>query len=211
MTTAVFFDLDLTVLQYTDDFETIFERALPNAPDGAYEQYVEGLLHAFDQLSTTPYRAGFEAVVGEFDVDAEPAELVSRYHEAELAATTVPDATHDAVTRVAAERPTGILTNGTLEMQQAKLEAHGLDEVADAIVVSNDPDVAARKPDSAIFRTAEESLPAANYVYVGDTYDEDIVGARNAGWEAFHVGTDGPEDAPERVASVEEAAKQILD
>ena len=211
MTTAVFFDLDLTLLQYTDDFETIFERALPNAPDGAYEHYVEGLLDAFDQLSTTPYRAGFEGVVERFDVDAEPAELVARYHEAELAATTVPDTAHEAVTRVAAARPTGILTNGTLELQHAKLEAHGLDEVADAVVVSNDPDVAARKPDTAIFATAEESLPAANYVYVGDTYDEDIVGARNAGWEAFHVGSDGPDDAPERVESVEEAAEQILD
>ncbi|WP_396612315.1 HAD family hydrolase [Haloferax sp. S1W] len=211
MTTAVFFDLDLTLLQYTADFETIFERALPNAPDGAYERYVEGLLDAFDHLSTTPYHAGFEAVVDEFDVDADPDTLVSNYHDAELAATTVPAATHEAVTRVATERPTGILTNGTLEMQRAKLEQHGLDDIVDAVVVSNDPVVAARKPNTAIFTTAEDALPADDYVYVGDSYEEDIVGARNAGWEALHVGSDGPEDAPERVESVEEATRRILD
>ncbi|WP_416841115.1 hypothetical protein [Haloferax sp. DFSO52] len=40
---------------------------------------------------------------------------------------------------------------------------------------------------------------------------EDIVGARRAGWEAFHVGDDGPDTAPERVESVEDAVARILD
>ncbi|AFK20512.1 HAD family hydrolase [Haloferax mediterranei ATCC 33500] len=211
MTTAVFFDLDLTLLQYTTDFESIFERAVPDAPDGAYERYVSVLLDSFDQLSTDPYYEGFGAVVSEFDVDADPETLTTRHAEAELAATTVPESAHEALVRTASDRPTGILTNGTLEMQRAKLERHDLEAVVDAVVVSNDPDVAARKPDTGIFHAAEASLPADDYVYVGDTYDEDIVGARQAGWDAIHVGTDGPDDDPARVDSVDEAVARILD
>ncbi|KTG27257.1 HAD family hydrolase [Haloferax profundi] len=211
MTRAVFFDLDLTLLQYTEEFETIFETAVPNAPRGAYDHYLSVFFEAFERLSTNPYRDGFEAVVSEFDVDAHPETLAARYHEAELAATAVPESARSAVVRAASRGPVGILTNGVPAMQRAKLERHGLDSEVDAVVVSNDPDVAARKPDAGIFEAAEAELPADEYVYVGDTHDEDIVGARRAGWDAIHVGDDGPADDPARVDSVDDAVAQLFD
>ncbi|ELZ94253.1 putative haloacid dehalogenase-like hydrolase [Haloferax mucosum ATCC BAA-1512] len=211
MTTAVYFDLDSTLLQYTTDFETIFERAVPDAPAGAYERYVSVLFDSFDRLSTDPYYEGFSAVVSEFGVDADPEALAARHTEAELAATTVPEQARDALARAASRGPSGILTNGTAEMQRAKIERHGLESDVDAVIVSNDPDIAVRKPDADIFEAAEAALPADGYVYVGDTYDEDIVGARQAGWRAFHVGTDGPDDDPMRVESVADAVARIFD
>ncbi|KAB1195985.1 MULTISPECIES: HAD family hydrolase [Haloferax] len=210
MTTAVYFDLDLTLLQYTDDFETIFERSVPDAPDGAYERYVEVLFETFDDLSSTPYREAFSAIVSEFGVDSDPNTLATRHHERELEATTVPESTRRALETVAARRPTGILTNGALAMQQAKLSRHDIGDCVDAVVVSNDPDVAARKPSTEIFDVAEAALPADEYIYVGDTYDEDIVGARRAGWDAIHVGDDGPAGDAARVESVEDAVARIL-
>ncbi|KAB1188170.1 MULTISPECIES: HAD family hydrolase [Haloferax] len=211
MTTAVFFDLDLTLLQYTEDFETIFETAVPNPPEGAYDRYLSVLFESFDQLSTNPYREGFDAVVSEFEVDTDPETLVERHHEAELAATTVADSARRGLSTVASRYPTGILTNGAPAMQRAKLERHDLESIVDAVVVSNDPEVASRKPAAGIFEAAEAALPADEYVYVGDTYDEDIVGARRAGWDALHVGDDGPETDPARVESVEDAVAQLLD
>ncbi|WP_411966771.1 HAD family hydrolase [Haloferax sp. YSSS75] len=209
MTTAVYFDLDFTLLQYTDDFETIFGRAIPDAPDGAYERYVEELIDAFGRLSATPHRDGIDAVLSEFDVGIATDVAVQRYYQSELDATTVPAQTRSALERVATHHPTGILTNGAPKMQRAKVEGHELDSVVDAVVVSNDPDVAARKPAGEIFAAAEDALPADEYVYVGDDYDEDIVGARRAGWDALHVGDDGPEDA-RRVASVDDAVARIV-
>ena len=210
MTTAVFFDLDFTLLQYTDDFESIFDRAIPNAPEGAYERYVEELVEAFDRLAPDAHRAALDAVVTEFDVDCSLEMAVERYYEAELDATTVPAQTRSALERVAAHHPTGILTNGAPRMQRAKVERHELDSVVDAVVVSNDSAVGARKPAGEIFDAGEAALPAEAYVYVGDDYDEDIVGARRAGWEAIHVAADGPDDAV-RVDTVEDAVAHLFD
>ncbi|MCO8265330.1 HAD family hydrolase [Haloferax sp. AB510] len=215
MTTAVFFDLDLTLLRYTADFETIFDRAVPNAPKGAYDRYLSVFFDAFEDLAVDPYAVGFEVITDEFDIGDDPEALVARYAEAELAATTVPASAREALVRVADRRPTGILTNGAPAVQRAKLERHDLTDLVDAVVVSNDPAVASRKPDSGIFEAAETALPADDYVYVGDTYDEDVVGARNAGWEAYHVGDDGPggdptDDAPDDPAAVESVADAVV-
>lgn len=210
MTTAVYFDLDFTLLQYTDDFETIFDRAIPNAPDGAYDRYVAELVDAFDRLSATPHRDGIDAVVAEFDVGLSTDAAVQRYYQSELDATTVPAGTRSALERVATRHPTGVLTNGAPKMQRAKVQRHELGGVVEAVVVSNDPDVAARKPAGEIFAAAEDALPAEEYVYVGDDYEEDVVGARRAGWDALHVGDDAPDDA-RRVASVEDAVARIVE
>lgn len=210
MTRAVFFDLDMTLLQYTEEFETIFETAVPNAPQGAYERYLSAFFEAFERLSTNPYRDGFDALVSAFDVDADAETLAERYHEAELAATTVPESARAAVIRAASRGPTGVLTNGAPAMQRAKLDRHGLRPEVDAVVVSNDPDVAARKPDVGIFAAAERALPADEYVYVGDSYDEDVVGARRAGWDALHVSDEGPDDSV-RVDSVADAVARLVD
>jgi len=75
----------------------------------------------------------------------------------------------------------GVLTNGDGYgyMQRRKLEEHGLDDLADAVVISNE--VGVRKPNPQIFETAKERLPAESYLYVGDTFEEDIAPAREAG------------------------------
>jgi len=78
-------------------------------------------------------------------------------------------------------------------MQRRKLEEHGLDDLADAVVISNE--VGVRKPNPQIFETAKERLPAESYLYVGDTFEEDIAPAREAGFETVYIGDDRP-DAP---------------
>jgi len=78
-------------------------------------------------------------------------------------------------------------------MQRRKLEEHGLDDLADAVVISNE--VGVRKPNPQIFETAKERLPAESYLYVGDTFEEDIAPAREGGFETVYIGDDRP-DAP---------------
>lgn len=94
---------------------------------------------------------------------------------------------------VAARHPTGILTNGHGPTQRAKLAEHGFDDLVDAILVSNELGV--RKPVPGIFEEARERLPADTHVYVGDTYEEDVVPARDQGFETVYVG-DGDHEAP---------------
>lgn len=88
----------------------------------------------------------------------------------------------------AAERkaPTGLLTNGFPEQQYGKLRRFGWEDRFAAVVIS--ADAGSMKPDVAIFdyasRAAYIDNPAA-IVYIGDSYDSDIAGAKNAGWQTI--------------------------
>ena len=62
-------------------------------------------------------------------------------------------------------------------------ERHGIAEYFDAIVASHDTRVRSEKPDSHIFNyaLAAVGVSAEEVVHVGDTYEADIVGARDVG------------------------------
>lgn len=69
------------------------------------------------------------------------------------------------------------------------LDALGLSELLDALVLAGDAGVA--KPQPGIFALALERLgtPAAEALFVGDHPDEDLAGARNAGLRTVDVGS----------------------
>lgn len=78
----------------------------------------------------------------------------------------------------------GLLSNGFRELQRAKVARFRLDRWARHVILSDD--VGAMKPSKAIFQAAERAaLPAggpARKVYLGDHFETDVVGAKNAGW-----------------------------
>lgn len=82
----------------------------------------------------------------------------------------------------------GTITNRVSSIQREKLARTNLDDVFDTVVVSYNVD--AHKPDKRIFAAAKEQLDADRYVMIGDDYESDIVGARDAGFESIHVQTD---------------------
>ncbi len=77
----------------------------------------------------------------------------------------------------------GIITNGPSEHQRKKIHALGLDRwfSEDRIFVSGDFDVA--KPDPRIYEIAVEALggKADDYIYIGDSLENDVVGPSRAG------------------------------
>lgn len=79
----------------------------------------------------------------------------------------------------------GVITNGPSEHQWGKVEALGLGRWIPEgnIIVSGD--VGYAKPDSRIFRCAEErmGLDRAAAYYIGDSFGNDMEGAQNAGWK----------------------------
>jgi len=82
----------------------------------------------------------------------------------------------------------GIVSNFALpECVDKLLERHGLDRYFDAVVVSGA--VNKRKPSPEIFEKALEKLgvSAENAVFVGDTVDADIEGAKSAGMKAIFI------------------------
>ena len=82
----------------------------------------------------------------------------------------------------------GLVSNFAIpECVEKLLEKHGLDKFFDVVVVSGA--VNKRKPSPEIFQKAlkELGVSAENAVFVGDTVDADVVGAKAAGMKSIFI------------------------
>lgn len=79
----------------------------------------------------------------------------------------------------------GIITNGTVHIQDAKINALGLRELLDVVLISEREGV--RKPEIEIFNRALDRLgvAASEAWFVGDNPDVDVAGAAAAGLRSF--------------------------
>ncbi|NGZ77204.1 HAD family hydrolase [Saccharibacillus alkalitolerans] len=92
----------------------------------------------------------------------------------------------------------GVITNGPAEHQRKKVKQLGIYDwiKRENVVVSGELEF--MKPDVRIFRHVERLLgiKPENTYYIGDSYANDIVGAKGAGWKAIWIdrrGTRVPE------------------
>lgn len=86
----------------------------------------------------------------------------------------------------ARKHPMAVVTNGS-KSQRDKIEALGASRYFEAVLVSEELGIA--KPDPRIFRQALSRLNAApdRSVFVGDSMEHDIAGARNAGMMTVYI------------------------
>lgn len=209
MTTSVYFDLDGTLLTYTTPFSELFGQVLPtDATDEMAETYSEQVLTSISQVEDNPYQRAFRAVSDQYDLDLDTERLAAAYVEREATATRLPRAVRQLVASIAARHQVGILTNGDGRMQRRKIAEHRLGEFVDTVIVSNE--IGVRKPNQAIFDEAKERLPADVFVYIGDTFEEDIVPARNAGFRTVYVGEEPHPDTPVATSGTAELAAVLL-
>ena len=194
--TAVWFDLDGTLCHHERPFDRLVADALVAAgarspPDGAYDVCAERIFSTLEACESEPYAQAFDQVATVLEVDVDPAEAAAAYRELEREATTVTETARDVLAAVGSRAPVGVLTNGDGPHERAKLADHGLDEILDAVVVSNE--VGVRKPDPELFAVAEDRLDAGRHVHVADEFETDVLPAQQAGWDAVHVrNDDGP-------------------
>lgn len=80
-----------------------------------------------------------------------------------------------------------VITNGPAEHQQRKIRQLALQHwiPKEAMFISGA--VGSAKPEIDIFRAAEEYLnvPAEEILYIGDSFENDVEGAKNAGWQVW--------------------------
>ncbi len=105
----------------------------------------------------------------------------------------------DAVARLRRRVPVGLITDGDVEVQEAKLRALGLADAFDVVVCSDRFGRAQRKPSPVPFGAALRALGArpARSVHVGDRPAKDVVGALRAGMAALRVRTGEYSAAPD--------------
>lgn len=87
-----------------------------------------------------------------------------------------------AVKNISKKYKVGVVSNGAPDVQYRKLETIGLRDVFSCIVLSEEIG-SIRKPDPRIFQLALSSLNVrpAECIYVGNSFDNDVVGAKRAG------------------------------
>lgn len=195
----VYFDLDDTLLDHTHaehgalrDMHSGADRPFG---DHAFEA-VHALYREINPVVWRKYSAGEftkrQAKVGRFsqllhglslDTSADEA-LANRYLDTYSNHWRAIDGAFEAFSAVANRLPVGILTNGFVEIQQAKLQRFPmLDELSSVTVISEE--VGVLKPDPRLFAESalRAGMEASEILYVGDSLSSDVNGSIGAGWK----------------------------
>ena len=98
----------------------------------------------------------------------------------------------------------GLLTNGPSVHQRDKIRVLGLGQWIEESHVFISAEIGAAKPDIRAFRKVQEALglDAGHIYYIGDSFANDVAGAKRAGWKAVwlnrrHHAVPGRDDHPD--------------
>lgn len=187
---AVVFDLDGTLLDRRRSFEQFvrdqwqrfahFLRAIER------EQYVHTLI-ALDCDGFAPRKELFNGIIAQFELPSALADTLLDDYRAGFpsACLLFPDAAQTLSSLRASGLKLGLITNGSVRMQSAKLACLALSPMFDTILISDAEGIS--KPKRQIFDRALERLNVipARAVFVGDHPEVDVAGARAAGMRAI--------------------------
>lgn len=187
---AVVFDLDGTLLDRRLSFERFvrdqWERYAHVLTAVDREHYVQ-ILIAADRDGYAPREDLFTGIIARCELPAALAATLLADYRAGFprACLLFPDAAQTLSLLRAAGLKLGLITNGSVRMQSAKVACLGLSPAFDAILISDAEGIC--KPQRQIFDRALERLnvTAAHAVFVGDHPDVDVAGARAAGIRAI--------------------------
>ena len=210
---AVVFDLDGTLCYYATSIEQAMTDALQRV--GAPPDLIGDLPLAADRYadlwyelqedhkSTTSLRERiWISLLAEHDIDdkALAHKLSDVYIGLRTASLVLFDGVLPLLSDLAEKYSLGLLTNGPGDLQWEKIKLLGVESYFDAIIVSGDMGI--HKPDSRLFGSLLQRLdaPASKAVYVGNSYEMDIIGASNAGMLSVWVNPDLEEEPRERTA-----------
>ncbi len=101
------------------------------------------------------------------------------------------DGARAALRSLRTELPIGLVSDGDVTIQRAKLRCLALEDAFDVVVLSDELGRERRKPHPAPFRAALAALgvPAEHAVHIGDRPDKDVRGAAAVGMRAIRVRT----------------------
>ena len=203
---AIFFDLDETLISNHRDIKAMFadlvdthlpdsKEKLPNFMqamfDAASNAWQEMLQPQTDGKSVllASFRRAIDCVDGNTDLANA---MLEHFITTAASGSSVNDNAIDLLKELRSrDIQTGIITNGFCELQQAKIDYHGLGDWVDAVVISEQ--AGAHKPDRRVFDYALRQLgvEAACAWHVGDHLENDVGGASQAGMTAVHYSPGG--------------------
>ncbi|GGF82152.1 haloacid dehalogenase [Paenibacillus albidus] len=209
---AVFFDLDDTLYDHLVPFREAVREVYP-LPEGSLNDadLFYRVRHHSDLLWPKYLRGELpleetrllriERAFAEYDLhlDRSQAEAIQAAYIARQYTIEMIDGVRAQLERfLTAGHTVGIITNGPREHQMNKIIGLGVDKLipAERIFISDAVGIA--KPDPEIFAyvNRKTGTSAAHSMYVGDTWDNDVVGALEAGWKVCWYNPRGREPGP---------------
>ena len=188
---VIVFDLDNTLIDrqraFTEMLKDRIELTLPEDKKHLKEQAIQDIL-MWDDNGTVSRSVSFKKYCDKYEVTCMTSEELSTYW------TTISgsivylfDDVIDVITYLKEKYRLAILTNGSPISQRRKLESTGILNMFELSVVSGE--VGIDKPDPRIFDVMCERLNVKpeDCLYIGDNYVNDVLGARNAGWNAIYL------------------------
>ena len=187
---AVLFDLDGTLLDRRRSFECFVKqqwvRFAERLPPIDQAHYVRLAIEC-DRNGYAPRKELFDGIRARCDLSSALADDLLRDYRAGFPGACVlfSDAGETLSSLRAGGLKLGLITNGSIRMQSAKLRCLGLMPAFDVVLISDAEGVA--KPDPRIFQRASDRLgiEPGQAVFVGDHPEVDIAGARVAGMKAI--------------------------
>ena len=186
---AVLFDLDDTILDRERSFSlycdyvinVIFPDDMPaKEKSGAKEFLIENDKHGYESRERF-YKKIIDHWRLPFTIDYFLSMWDTHYYN-----YIAPESgLHDNLAFLAQNYKLGIITNGAVATQNRKIDALGVRKYFQTIIISEE--VGMKKPEKGIFMRAcqEIQVDAPNAVFIGDNFDNDIIGATQAGLSAI--------------------------
>lgn len=187
----VIFDLDNTLIDrqraFTEMLHNRIEATLPEHNKHLKQQAIEDIL-MWDDNGTVSRSISFKKYCEKYEVTCMTSEELTTYWTT-ISGSVVYlfDDVKETLHYLKEKYRLAILTNGSPISQRRKLESTGILDLFELSVVSGE--VGIDKPDVRIFDYMCEQLKvkAEDCLYIGDNYLNDVLGARNAGWNALYL------------------------
>jgi len=185
---GVLFDLDETLIDRRRSLDR-YARALRGAYRGRFaEDEFVAHFHRLDGAGRVPRRQFFAEIARELFDDATADAIEAHFYTHAWRAPLLHDGMAAILRDVRARGwRSGIITNGGVVAQSAKIDNSGLRESVDGAVISDA--FGAKKPDPAIFLNLIDTLgidPAQSW-FVGDDPTADVWGAKQVGLRACWI------------------------
>ncbi len=198
MIKLIYFDVDDTLYDQFLPFQDAFKKVFPHFQIDIKEAYLYSRQYSDQVFEATEngaltlemmHRQRIQTALAKFSlaITDDEADLFQRHYEENQRNIELDSSLMSLFDALKASGiALGLITNGPLEHQMLKIHQLGLPNWVnvDNILISSAVGMA--KPDIGLFDLARKELyTPEECLYVGDSFDNDVIGAKSAGWNVI--------------------------
>jgi putative hydrolase of the HAD superfamily len=195
---AILFDIDDTLYDRAKSQPMVLDKIMSMLP-GVFKglsraQALDAFLES-DRISTEDWEAGrhmedirdyrSKLFLKALGLSLDYAPQITEAYVREYPFINAPvDGAVELVAKASRRFKTGVISNSMPDVQHQKIKTLGLTRYFDCVVIATE--IGLKKPDPAIFAYAARHLQLAvqECLYIGDNYENDVMGAKGAGMRA---------------------------